>query len=769
MQGLPRNFLPSLLKLQLKPHRFPSPMSSKKIKRAGGGKKPELDIRWLHLGQPYLSLAGVPVSALSESYAAFSKKESDELERTFQALSKDDQLATRLKNPSKEQIAKLEKENQLAIEQQKKKKLILEVEKEADEMLEEEEERLEQVEEDAEREMTVEELELAEGEMGVPIAKDGLFEVDVKEMKLYPVFWLHKGPNIPVRRGRWFYDEKTPCPDELADDLEKGWEEAQSWKPTYPEELTSRLSKNDDSVFVPLPTAKPLGFGSHVLYQDDTTAEVVHDKESITSKLSQTFWAALRASGTYSGGNLVYRGWDAVQRSEGDAIELPNDQLEEGVEIPSHKENGEPGEPAASEVKELFLVVHGIGQQLASTHESFNSVYDSNTLRIEAQKQAECEAVKQMMGGDQVQFLPIQWRGSLKFKTASTTEEDETHSLSNRFALEDITLKKTIPYVRELINNVLLDIPFYLSKHRESMIEAVATEANRTYRLWTRRHPDFEKNGGRVHIIGHSLGSALVANILSNQPTLLPPLSSLPKSVLYKTRDRFIFSTHSLFLVGSPLGLFLHIEQAQIVPRRGRERTTEAPVGLALDRAGRFGCFSCDRIYNIFEPADPVAYMLNATVDGSLGRKIEPISIPSATQSTLDSVFGSFSELAKSLPTLPDLSSLPAPPWSTSKDEGVSEKKTPRFPEQKVLRQTESEKAQTLSLAEQRFLALNPHGSVDFFLPAPSTSVSEYLDMISAHGLYWSDPSFAAFLLTEVFSKPKPEEDAANVSSTSKA
>lgn len=84
------------------------------------------------------------------------------------------------------------------------------------------------------------------------------------------------------------------------------------------------------------------------------------------------------------------------------------------------------------------------------------------------------------------------------------------------------------------------------------------------------RHPDFEKNGGRVHIIGHSLGSALVANILSNQPTLLPPLSSLPKSVsppppplpryltadrasfppqvLYKTRDRFIFSTHSLFL-----------------------------------------------------------------------------------------------------------------------------------------------------------------------------------------------------------------------------
>jgi len=87
----------------------------------------------------------------------------------------------------------------------------------------------------------------------------------------------------------------------------------------------------------------------------------------------------------------------------------------------------------------------------------------------------------------------------------------------------------------------------------------------------------------------------------------------------------------------------------------------DAPVGLALDRAGRFGCFSCDRLYNIFEPADPVAYMLNSTVDASLGRKIDPISIPSATQSTLDSVFGSFSEIAKSLPALPDLSSFPTP------------------------------------------------------------------------------------------------------------
>ena len=79
-------------------------------------------------------------------------------------------------------------------------------EKEADEMLEEAEEKVEQAAEDAEREMSIEELEVAEGEMGVPIAKvsiyrdiplrlrvadlelrllqDGLFEVSVRDMKV---------------------------------------------------------------------------------------------------------------------------------------------------------------------------------------------------------------------------------------------------------------------------------------------------------------------------------------------------------------------------------------------------------------------------------------------------------------------------------------------------------------------------------------------------------------------------------------------------------
>ena len=131
------------------------------------------------------------------------------------------------------------------------------------------------------------------------------------------------------------------------------------------------------------------------------------------------------------------------------------------------------------------------------------------------------------------------------------------------------------------VNQVLLDIPLFMSHHRQKMIEAVCLQANKLYRLWIARNPEFVKNG-RVHVIGHSLGAALTTHILSNQPTKMPPLSQLPKQVIVKTRDRFLFNTSSFFTVGSPLGIFLHLDQTQLMPRKGRERTMQSPQDEAV-------------------------------------------------------------------------------------------------------------------------------------------------------------------------------------------
>jgi len=93
------------------------------------------------------------------------------------------------------------------------------------------------------------------------------------------------------------------------------------------------------------------------------------------------------------------------------------------------------------------------------------------------------------------------------------------------------------------------------------MIEAVITEANRVYRLWVRNNPDFHEGGGRVHLIAHSLGSAMAMEVLSKQPTGIPKVD--PSGEI--NRDHFDFKTTNLFFAGSPAGFFLLLDKVSEV------------------------------------------------------------------------------------------------------------------------------------------------------------------------------------------------------------
>ena len=78
-----------------------------------------------------------------------------------------------------------------------------------------------------------------------------------------------------------------------------------------------------------------------------------------------------------------------------------------------------------------------------------------------------------------VQFLPVQWRTSFDLsadeesrREAAGLDNDFTldgkeavrcpNQVTNSFGTLDITIKNTVPYVRELMNNVLIDIPYFL-------------------------------------------------------------------------------------------------------------------------------------------------------------------------------------------------------------------------------------------------------------------------------------------------------------------
>lgn len=152
---------------------------------------------------------------------------------------------------------------------------------------------------------------------------------------------------------------------------------------------------------------------------------------------------------------------------------------------------------------DLILVIHGIGQHLAAQYESFNFIYASNQLRHGLRKQAQDPRFASILDNRRCQVLPVQWRANLKLESDDYVES-EKNERDNVFTVADITIGKSIPYIREVTNSVLLDIPLFMSNHRQRMIEAVCQQANRLYRLWIARHPEFEENG-RVHIVGHSV------------------------------------------------------------------------------------------------------------------------------------------------------------------------------------------------------------------------------------------------------------------------
>lgn len=151
-----------------------------------------------------------------------------------------------------------------------------------------------------------------------------------------------------------------------------------------------------------------------------------------------------------------------------------------------------------------------------------------------------------------IMVLPVNWRTTLSLADANSETPSTEIPGSNRFSLEEIT-PETIPAVRSLISDVMLDIPYYLSHHKPKMIRAAVTEANRIYRLWCKNNPGFQEHG-RVHLIGHSLGSIMALDILSHQPTQVPRFNFDETDIHV---DIFEFDTGNLFLCGSPAGLFL--------------------------------------------------------------------------------------------------------------------------------------------------------------------------------------------------------------------
>ncbi|KAI1433083.1 DDHD domain-containing protein [Xylaria sp. CBS 124048] len=427
-----------------------------------------------------------------------------------------------------------------------------------------------------------------------------------------------------------------------------------------------------------------------------------------------------------------------AQRQNGDANNRGASTNETCLACAAEKERGR--------VTDLVLVVHGIGQKLAERVENYHFTHAINAFRRAMNIELNHNAVKAVLREGQIGImaLPINWRQDLSFEDGGPLREvDKTNHVVEAFGLKDIE-PKTIPAVRSMISDVMFDVPFYMSRHKPKMVAALVKEANRVYRLWCRNNPGFSEKG-RVHLIGHSLGSVMSVEVLSRQPTTVPRLRlSDPLQTQY-----FEFDTKNLFLLGSPVAFFLLLERGALLPRRGRVKpganASDARSNDIVGDAGRFGCLAVDNIYNILAREDPVAYLLNGTIDPKYASGLKTAYIPSASPSFMESIGNAIWGHTPGASTASPSAANPAiaPPSMT------------RLPSQLELEVHDFSREE---IAEKKALLLNDNGQVDYFLRSGGGPLElQYLNMLSAHSSYWASNDLIRLLCQEIGRKPGRE------------
>nr|XP_033796547.1 SEC23-interacting protein isoform X2 [Geotrypetes seraphini] len=154
-------------------------------------------------------------------------------------------------------------------------------------------------------------------------------------------------------------------------------------------------------------------------------------------------------------------------------------------------------------VDHLVFMVHGIGpvcdlrfRSIVECVDDFRAV-SLKLLQTHFKKSLEEHRISR------VEFLPVHWHTSLHGDATGVDRNIKKISLPS------------IGRLRHFTNETLLDILFYNSPtYCQTIVDKVSKEMNRLHALFRSRNPDFK---GRVSVAGHSLGSLILFDILSNQ------------------------------------------------------------------------------------------------------------------------------------------------------------------------------------------------------------------------------------------------------------
>ena len=285
-------------------------------------------------------------------------------------------------------------------------------------------------------------------------------------------------------------------------------------------------------------------------------------------------------------------------------------------------------------VAHLCFVVHGIGEALWSRQDiPITDIIDCTNILRNSSRQllathpgARKSAEEKGFRG-RVEFIPIAWHSVV-------------HDREKEEALDRVT-QKTIPYVRALANQVIVDVLHYCDpEQRLMMANKIASQANEVYHLFKKNNPTFE---GKISFVAHSLGSVILldlcryasppngpVDVLDKRDTGLPSVPHtadasppvppevgevLPvKKIRRKLSDvgafspiNFDFEIQNFFAIGSPIGFFATVRGNELSP------SYQFPTVRHL--------------FNIMHGHDPVAYRIEPAIIPALALT-EPVIVP---------------------------------------------------------------------------------------------------------------------------------------------
>lgn len=331
------------------------------------------------------------------------------------------------------------------------------------------------------------------------------------------------------------------------------------------------------------------------------------------------------------------------EKQEEEARKREEKEMREDYKTQDKQEQGR-------EIEHLLLVTHGIGQRLGMRMESINFIHDVNTMRKSFKNvyanssdlQALNSEVDSESKNSRIQVIPIVWRHLLDFPKQSLKHNRKEHDLGDldhedhEFpSLEDITVDG-VPAVRNFLTDLALDILLYQSPaYKGHISRIVVAELNRIYRLFKERNPSFK---GRVSLVGHSLGSAIMFDILCLQRDASKTRSSKQRR-LTEEGLKLDFEVEDFYALGSPIGLFQMLKGRTIAARPATAfvppETPATPLddpfsATAAERNHAFDITTssplCKQTFNIFHPSDPISYRIEPLISPAMaGLKAQPL------------------------------------------------------------------------------------------------------------------------------------------------